>query len=773
MVFSDISQRKEAAAALAVAHAHLRTIMETAQVAILVAHDAQCRRVTGNGMAHALLGVPLEGNLSGSPGDPQDAVPWRALRDGRELAGDEMPMQQAARTGQAISDLELEIVRATGERVAILCTAAPLRNAAGVITGAVGTVLDITERKRAEEAMRESEKRLAADLAALTRMHALSGWLSEAGEFQPLLEEIMEAAVAIAGAERGTLQLLEGDSLRIVAHHGHEAPFLEFFASAESRASVCGEATKRGERVVVPDVELSALFAGMESLRVLREAGVRAVQSTPMMSRGGVLLGILTTQWGRPHSPDEHDLWRIDLLVRQAADMIEQAAAERALRAAQNTFAELIERSPFGTYIVDSQFRITLMNASSQTGAFRNVRPVVGRLFDEAMRILWPEPVAGEIIGHFRHTLETGEPFYSRDFVRPRSDVKVVEAYEWELHRMKLPDGQHGVICYYYDSTKLREAEAAILESEERLRLLVDGTKDYALLMLDPQGHITTWNEGARRLKGYESEEVIGRHFSLFYAPEDVAAGKPTQELEVAEREGKYEEEGERMRKDGSRFWASVHISPLRDEQGRLRGFSKVTRDITERKQAEEALRASETRFGSIVSSAMDAIISVDADQRIVLFNAAAERMFGHRAHEAVGQPLSMLLPADRRAVHEQHVRGFAATGVTARQMGALGELVGLRADGEQFPLEASISQIEVAGGKVLTVILRDITERKRAEAALRESEAQFRGLADSIPNLAWWANGDGYITWYNRRWYEVHWHNTRADGGVGLAERA
>ena len=150
---------------------------------------------------------------------------------------------------------------------------------------------DITERKHAEA-------RLTADLAALTRMHALSGRLLETGGIQPLLQEIMDAAVSIAGAKKGTLQLLEGDSLRIVAAHGHKQPFLEFFASAESQASVCGEATRRGERVVVSDVETSALFIGTPSLAVLREAGVRAVQSTPVMSRNGALLGILTTQWG-------------------------------------------------------------------------------------------------------------------------------------------------------------------------------------------------------------------------------------------------------------------------------------------------------------------------------------------------------------------------------------------------------------------------------------------------------------------------------------------
>jgi transcriptional regulator with GAF, ATPase, and Fis domain len=189
----------------------------------------------------------------------------------------------------------------------------------------VGTVQEITERK-------QSETRLAADLAALTRMHELSGRLLEIGGIQSLLQEIMDAAVSVVGAEKGTLQLLESDSLRIVAAHGHKQPFLDFFASAESQASVCGEATRRGERVIVSDVETSSLFIGTPSLAILRGAGVRAVQSTPMMSRTGELLGILTTQWGVPYTPDEHDLWRIDLLVRQAADLIEHSRAEEELR---------------------------------------------------------------------------------------------------------------------------------------------------------------------------------------------------------------------------------------------------------------------------------------------------------------------------------------------------------------------------------------------------------------------------------------------------------
>jgi signal transduction histidine kinase len=169
-------------------------------------------------------------------------------------------------------------------------------------------------------------------LAALSRMHYLSTKALGVYAYELLLQEIMDAAVSIMKADKGTLQLIEGDSLRIVAHHGHDRPFLDFFAAAENVTSVCGEATKRAERVVVEDVESSTLFAGTPSLAILRDAGVRAVQSTPLLSHQGELLGILTTQWGVPHAPDEHDLWRIDMLVRLAADLIEHKKAEEALK---------------------------------------------------------------------------------------------------------------------------------------------------------------------------------------------------------------------------------------------------------------------------------------------------------------------------------------------------------------------------------------------------------------------------------------------------------
>ncbi len=163
-----------------------------------------------------------------------------------------------------------------------------------------------------------------------------------------------------------------------------------------------------------------------------------------------------------------------------------------------------------------------------------------------------------------------------------------------------------------------RRTREILQESEERFRLLVEGVKDYAIFMLDPYGYITTWNEGARRIKGYEEGEIVGEHFSVFYTPEDIERGHPQEELRLAVADGQYEEEGIRVRKDGSTFFASVLITALWDEEGELRGFAKVTRDVTARKAAEERERllaeerAALERTTDILESISDAFYAVD-----------------------------------------------------------------------------------------------------------------------------------------------------------------
>jgi two-component system sensor kinase FixL len=286
-----------------------------------------------------------------------------------------------------------------------------------------------------------------------------------------------------------------------------------------------------------------------------------------------------------------------------------------------------------------------------------------------------------------------------------------------ERHKDRLGDS---------DGERTRQLETAnvrLRESEERFRLLVDGAKDHAIFMLDPDGKVVSWNSGAEATKGYTASEIIGHHISCFYIPEDVEHGEPARLLKAAAAHGLVEAEGWRVRKDGSRFWAEVVVTALRDDSGRLRGFCKVTRDVSVRKQAEEGLRQNQERLAAIIGSAMDAFITVDKEQRIIVFNAAAAKVFGCPVDDAIGQSLDRFIPERFREAHRSHMQRFGSTGATSRTMYSPGTLYGRRANGEEFPLEASISQTTISGEKLYTVILRDLTQRKQTEAALMRSE--------------------------------------------------
>src|SRR5881397_3953698 len=172
-------------------------------------------------------------------------------------------------------------------------------------------------------------------------------------------------------------------------------------------------------------------------------------------------------------------------------------------------------------------------------------------------------------------------------------------------------------------------------ESSETFRQLVEVVPDVAIFMLDGAGRVSSWNSGAERIKGYRAGEIVGQHFSRFYPPEAVAAGQPARLLALAAREGRVEDEGWRVRKDGSRFWAEVIITALRDSEGAVIGFAKVTRDLTARKEAQDALRRSEQTFQLLVESIQDyAVFMLDPDGRVATWNAGAERIQGYRAHE-------------------------------------------------------------------------------------------------------------------------------------------
>jgi PAS domain S-box-containing protein len=255
--------------------------------------------------------------------------------------------------------------------------------------------------------------------------------------------------------------------------------------------------------------------------------------------------------------------------------------------------------------------------------------------------------------------------------------------------------------------------------SADELEFLVDTVQDYAIFILDPSGHIRSWNRGASRIMGYDESEVIGRHFSIFYGPEDLAAEKPRHELETALREGRIEDEGWRVRKDGVRFFANTVISLLRDEDGTVRGFAKITRDVTERRKADEALRQSTEIFQLLVSSVRDyAIFMLDPDGNIASWNSGAQKIKGYLPEEIIGKHFS-------RFYMEEDIRNRKPDRELeiAREEGSVeDEGWRVRKDGTRFWASVVITAVYDSHGTLrgFAKVTRDITDRKHAEETQR-----------------------------------------------------
>lgn len=283
-----------------------------------------------------------------------------------------------------------------------------------------------------------------------------------------------------------------------------------------------------------------------------------------------------------------------------------------------------------------------------------------------------------------------------------------------------------------------------------RYQALVQGIRDYAILMLDVDGYVISWNEGAQAIKGYTADEIVGSHFSRFYPPEAIARDLPRYELEVAGQIGRSEDEGWRLRKDGTAFWANVLITRMLDERGQLVGFSKITRDLTERRQQETVLRDSEERFRLLVTDVKDyAIFMLSPTGHVQTWNSGAEHIKGYTADEIIGSHFSRFYPPDaiQRGLPELELRGAMMQGRYEDEGWRL------RKDGSRFWANVIITAVRNPSGRLIgfSKITRNLTERRRHEEALRESEERFRLLVDGVTEYAiMLLDEDGFVTSWN-----------------------
>lgn len=701
------------------------------------------------------------------------------------------------------------------------------------------------ERNRIEKELRDSERQLSEELAASRQLQAISSVLIREDDVAAFHNRLIAAAIALVSSDAASMQLLDHgrDALHLLAWEGFHPESAAFWEWVDLKsASTCSEALSSGERVIVPDVEDCDFLAGTEDLAAYRRSGIRAVQSTPLISRSGRLVGMISTHWREPRVPTKAELGVLDVLARQAADLLERTQAELALRNSEQRLRNLIEALPAAVYTADTEGRITSYNetaaelwgqrpelSSNDTkwcgswklyrpdgtplpldqcpmamaikqrrpvrdievtveqpdGTRRAAMPFPTPLFDEAGRFTGAvnmlvdltdlkrmeqsvvrrvheqaalyrltdrlyrskpledvfEAAIDAILatlrcsrasvllfdrgGVMRFVASRGLSEAYRQAVDGHSPWRpadtdpdpifvgdIDEADEPEDLKATIRNEGIGALAFiplvadgnvigkfmaYYETPHVftadeadlalniarqlgfsierkraeearRAAEEELRDNEERLRQIIDSAKEYAIITLDAQGAITSWNEGAERLLGFDEHEALGHPGDMFFTPEDSAADIPEKEMATARESGRAANERWHIRKDGSRFWGSGVMLPL---DGRSRGaYLKIFRDRTEERLADERQQLLINELNHRVKNTLATVQSVATQ---TLRGAGAEKEIGAalearlmalaRAHDILTQ--ESWEGADLRDVVERSIQPFAPDGRT------------------------------------------------------------------------------------------------------------
>jgi PAS domain S-box-containing protein len=575
--------------------------------------------------------------------------------------------------------------------------------------------------------LNDSEARLTYELAGMTRLHTLNALLLQAEDLNAILREILFAALELTRTDRGNIQLLseDGRRLEIAVFTGHGKAFVDQFAYGGCTGT-CEAAVRARERVIVEDVYREPILKGTADLDVLLGDGIRAVQSTPLISRAGHMVGMLSTHFDQPHRPPENVLRFVDLLARMAADFIEHNKAQEAARESEARFRRLVEQvKDYAIFMADPQGRPTSWN--------EGVRGVLG--FEEAefvgqditRLIFTPEDLQRGVPQREMEEAAASGSANDDRWMRRKDGSRF-----WANGTTTVLRDAHGRTLGFTkvmrDQTERKQAEEAVRKAEDRFRTLVQNIYGYAIFMLNSDGYITEWTEGAERVKGYIAEEIIGKHVSIFYPPEAVAAGEVEREMQEAAATGRAERETWRVRKGGQRFWANEIATAIRDAAGNLVGFTKISCDLSERKQADEALRESEIRLRKVLDIETVGVLFFDGAGAIVNANDAFLQLVGYRREELEAGILSwqQLTPPEWLEVSRAQVSKL-------KEVGRIGpyEKQYFRKNGSRWwGLFAGAG----LGDGITVEYVIDITEHKRAETALREREQQLSLVTETVP---------------------------------------
>ncbi|MDQ4122148.1 MAG: PAS domain S-box protein [Acidobacteriota bacterium] len=558
----------------------------------------------------------------------------------------------------------------SGREMNLEVVLSPVKNDAGEVIGVSTIARDVTERRKAEEALRESEERF----SALVNQ-------STAGICRSDLD--------------GKLVFVNQRYCEMLGYTESEIIGKTFWELTYDNDSSNFEENKR-------------LFERLRTEGEPFQIEKRLIRKDGQPIWANVSVAAMLDHAGKPQST-----------ATVVVDISERIQAEAKLRHSQEMFSALVSNAPFGVYLIDSKFRLISVNHGAQA-VFSGIDPLIGRDFEEILRQVWEEPFATEALARFHHTLRTGESYYSPTIIGQRMNIDKVESYDWQLHRITLPDETYGVVCYFYDLTEQRQMQQALRESEERFRSIVTQVTA-GIAEVDLTGRFNFVNDRYAEIVGYSPKELLGgMRMQDITHPDDLKINYPL--FEKCITEGKpFVIEKRYIRKDGTEIWVNNSVSPELDEDGKTRYVTSVTIDITERRKTEEALRESEERLGAMFEQASVGIVQVTLDGQLVMPNAGFCKIIDYNEDEVCSLNMRDIChPED----YEKEVE-------LTRQLFA-GEIPDFTIEKRYIRKDGSV----IWGQKTTTLIRRgteeplyalaiveDISERKRTQEALREGD--------------------------------------------------